>query len=1541
MNKKMQHILLTVLLLLASMGRAQNYPVQTFVTIAPPYSSYFPDYSDPANNQMQIILTLTDFNAPPEDVRLRFTISGPNNNFILTSVDPTFFPLITLQPGIPTVITGSYLAPYLNPDNLNFQGLNKDEYLQTQLIPEGLTSICVEVLDASSNNTVLSNPACAQNWFSKKDPPILTMPFCGDEITPFDPQSMVFNWTPTGFSINPTEYVFELYHMIPDYNGLPDPNLWVTQSAPIWTDSSFSPIYNYNITHPTLLVGQTYCWRVKAKDPSGRDYYFNQGWSQPCTFTYGNIASSILDDITLELESNGTGRRQGKAWWNASSSLESYVLELRKTGDANYDWFPYTTAEGELKVNSLEPSTEYECRVKGVMGTAETDWSNTSTFSTLPNEDYPCGSDALPPSQNNAAPLPFLQHGMYVQVGQFEMFVTAAEPDGGPGLFKGYGRITVPFMLTTMNVEFEKLQIDENMMVVGGRVDAISEDVDAWVASFNNTYINGTISNIQPNTQDSTIVIYLEDGSSQTFEWPTDGPITFTDDSGLIYTVNPDGTVTVAGQITWDDDNTVEATTGHQIYFEKSDNQFYGFDDLQHMQWTKNYPCIALSDGGKYFVPWKSIGVDDNDAIVAVIVDSTGAPINNPIFKDEDDNLYNATSLGNGKWEVTIPSFALPINKRVYAYDDQGKRVGKFNLLRYARDAIDLIVVPVNGASVQDATTLQTDINNAFAQANYLFNVEIKPDWGFNYDGVEGNNGNVGLQVSDPEFMDALSVEMKAIRDAYFEQFPDAEKQANYLFVVPEFENEEQHGYNVVGKSIGFIKGGSEGRVYAHELGHSFGLRHTFPEVEQGTTSNLLDYNESASAVHLTAEQWKKIRDFSFNFSFMDNVEDGGLYLSNVLNFYQKNKNLWVEIPDDVALILLDGTTLIIDDIDSAVFDLNGKVYKFSSNGVIYRPKWASSTENYYYGGYLNENDFTELSTYEVKSQAWKDKIIDLRFKGFQNCTEQTTVYFKSVKEEFGQYTDCYCDHFYKRFENINAYEYANKQSWYYPKAVQYRYISGGPFTYENCIGDCIDYNSYNVDGPAEMIFFELTKIFTSDKWDQIAELTRYINGKVGQNSFAFYTSFDEKWYNGLEYIKSTHQKYIDKSDYIITYLIEKEIYSKDLFLEEFPYLNHIGTEYYNVFSSSDLWAFKDQNPNYNILSIDFTSFPIPHVKDWIPEVPEPLLEIMDYIENLYNHQSGENPDVLNDPEYLKIKSFIDDVRAEPEKWLEIKLLLRTNIISAFWLLGMFDPYEYDLNDLVQRDQIFTKTEFPGFKSAILGFESEGKAQAIHITNGYHQYVSQYDTDCAFFLGFQYFKMYGETLFEPAVAAMLSAKMMKLRTSFKKFSPTKKADDIFRAGASSGKYSTKFDDYVEVLEKESLYGDDAQTFLDAEYRTVKSIRSVTAYRSFGGNAKIGGTFVTTKSGASRSELAILDEWNNTMRFEAKINIPKGVKMNIGKAAPKTSKDGLQTLTGGGDQAILPYQWDTQWVNEIKDLSTGKVYKSVEEFSVDFPELVSQ
>lgn len=542
-----------ILLIIASIGRTQNYPVQAFVQLTPPYSSYLPDYSDPFNNQLKVLLTLTDFSIPSYQVKLRFKIEG--QGYTIESADLINFSTITLSPGVPVEISGSSLAPYLATNNLVFSGIDVASYEQNKLLPEGPATICVEVIDAlGSNQSVIGNPSCAQSWFFKHDPPLLNTPFCGTEITPTDPQMVLFSWTPLHMSspnAGQTQYKFELFEV---QNEGDDPNL-VVNSPPfaMSTQITTNNFINYGIADNALVVGKTYVWRVQAMDPSGRDLYNNQGFSQVCTFTYGNVAASLLDGVTLELETFGTGVRQGTANWNASGTFDSYVLEVRKTGNSAYEWFPHEVLTGQKKVNSLDPETEYEARVKGIANGAETDWSNISTFTTLPEPEYECGDASQPGQSPQFVPLDFLLPSHIVDIGQFSMTVTSAEPSGtAPGHFKGYGRVFIPFIFSNVNVGFDDITVDDNMKMVNGKVEALTQGVDQWVNnnSQSDYSVPEEIDSSSTNYQDSIVVIYFGD-SSLDIPFPSSGDSTMvTDSEGNVYTIHDDGSVTVVLVIT-------------------------------------------------------------------------------------------------------------------------------------------------------------------------------------------------------------------------------------------------------------------------------------------------------------------------------------------------------------------------------------------------------------------------------------------------------------------------------------------------------------------------------------------------------------------------------------------------------------------------------------------------------------------------------------------------------------------------------------------------------------------------------------------------------------------------------------------------------------------------------------------------------------------------------------------------------------------------------------------------------------------------------
>ncbi|MGU4054963.1 hypothetical protein ACVZGH_10370 [Listeria monocytogenes] len=148
-----------------------------------------------------------------------------------------------------------------------------------------------------------------------------------------------------------------------------------------------------------------------------------------------------------------------------------------------------------------------------------------------------------------------------------------------------------------------------------------------------------------------------------------------------------------------------------------------------------------------------------------------------------------------------------------------------------------------------------------------------------------------------------------------------------------------------------------------------------------------------------------------------------------------------------------------------------------------------------------------------------------------------------------------------------------------------------------------------------------------------------------------------------------------------------------------------------------------------------------------------------------------------------------------------------------------------------------------------------------------------------------------------------------------------KAGIIEETGAA--KYRTKIDDKVIEVDREILPDFIKDSFLDGNYRTVKTTEEITVYRVFGGNAKSTGSFVTSEKAISRIDakidMALLPGWKNTRMYEAEIIIPKGQQINIGKVAPQAIESTGTILKGGVDQIVLPRNWSSDWIINIKSV----------------------
>ena len=860
--------IITLLLLLSCTGliRSQTHPITAFVNLSPPYSSYLPDYADPFNNQLKILLTLNDFTVPSYQVKLRFKFEG--SGYLIQSSDLVGLPPITVTPGVPVEISGSDLAPYLSTSNLTFSGINIADYELRKVLPEGPCSICVEVVDYSNpNQSLLGNLACAQAWFSLNDPPLLNTPICGNEIPPSYPQNLIFSWTPISMG-SPyglsTEYDFELFEIRPEGG---DPNMIVNSTLPIFTATTNSTFLNYGIIEPQLQLGMQYVWRVKAREVDGRDIYRNQGYSAVCTFTYGNIIESLADGITLELNAEGIGPRIAKAYWNANSAFTSYRLECRKTGNPDYAWFPYESNIGEITVNSLEPNTKYECRVRGLIGTGfQSEWSNITEFSTLSTPEYLCGSTALPGKQTDIIPLTNLMVGNFVSYGQFDMMITALEELPNSGHYKGYGKVLVPFTLTSFSVKFDDILVDANYMVREGRADALTDGLGNLTNFMDREFINGVIDDVEIDTVLGTVTVYFGE-EEQTFDFPENGgPLVIEDSSGLIFIIEPDGGIIYDGNITVDSD-VLAATEDYQIYFGEFEDQNFGFDKLEHLNWRKNYGTIILADESFYHVPYKSMGQTDIDHVLAIF--RTEGDRSNVNFKTAKGENLTYSIVNDSTYLLNLPSYSE--NGTIYGYNGSEK-IGKLNVKVYQEVIQKLTIVPLLGTTWTD---FSFEINATLRQANVHLEIVYadiykNSDWDLDGDGK--------MQApSEVDLLNKYSPEMRALRDSYFSD-SSYDKTSAYIFITPSFDNSELDGYMVRGKGMGFVTQEATAVTYTHEISHGlFGLKHTFPEIQQGSTTNLMDYS-GPDANHFTSKQWDAIHSPLPSISFLDDEEDGSLY---------------------------------------------------------------------------------------------------------------------------------------------------------------------------------------------------------------------------------------------------------------------------------------------------------------------------------------------------------------------------------------------------------------------------------------------------------------------------------------------------------------------------------------------------------------------------------------------------------------------------------------------------------------------------------------
>ncbi len=301
------------------------------------------------------------------------------------------------------------------------------------------------------------------------------------------------------------------------------------------------------------------------------------------------------------------------------------------------------------------------------------------------------------------------------------------------------------------------------------------------------------------------------------------------------------------------------------------------FDRYKHKEWVNKYETIANEDSVRFYVPYLSVQ-QNAPTKVGFLWNKIkrGKRSEIEFYLDTIQLKVTEESLKLDTGVLMLP--ARDDNYVVFVKQKNGAIIAQLNVAVYWSHEVDVIVVPLVETAL-NVDSLSRYMNSVFAQAQLGIHLSIDPI--FKDDDIDPEVPFVNPSVDFDRYTD----QMHQLRDRYFEENPDASKNAYYVFVVPGFNNETIEGYNVVNKSISFVKNSENTwrmyRTIAQQLGSSVGaLRFIGGEdqPQKGTTQNLMDLGIGVRLIH---EQWESIQRNCHAFSIYDDYEDvrttGGL----------------------------------------------------------------------------------------------------------------------------------------------------------------------------------------------------------------------------------------------------------------------------------------------------------------------------------------------------------------------------------------------------------------------------------------------------------------------------------------------------------------------------------------------------------------------------------------------------------------------------------------------------------------------------------------
>jgi len=198
-------------------------------------------------------------------------------------------------------------------------GINETEFRQSAKLPEGMYTVCIQVMDYRRRDVMLANEHCSMAVLQFNNPPTNVFPACEQPLVVMgDMQSVKFQWQANHDRSLMTQYRLTVVEVSEGIN----PNDAINGASTPMLDGELinTNYFTYGPEQLPFEHGKTYAYRIDIYDETGFTTFENEGFGEVCSFTYG---AGVGGTIQLNSPANEARVKPGNPpvfQWNAPSN---------------------------------------------------------------------------------------------------------------------------------------------------------------------------------------------------------------------------------------------------------------------------------------------------------------------------------------------------------------------------------------------------------------------------------------------------------------------------------------------------------------------------------------------------------------------------------------------------------------------------------------------------------------------------------------------------------------------------------------------------------------------------------------------------------------------------------------------------------------------------------------------------------------------------------------------------------------------------------------------------------------------------------------------------------------------------------------------------------------------------------------------------------------------------------------------------------------------------------------------------------------------